>query len=270
MIGFTPVTLVVDQPLTAVTEQIKVSRESIISLYNKACVKHEIIPPITPAFTLVAPDKLAVPCAVIITGPARNGKNTMVEAFSSVFPNLMDISIVDPIYQICELLLKKDERTEVNQYLTTKSDDWRQFMFEMKESYRKYCDGPIHYIHTRIINHLILLAHNKAENPHMVCVQSRERADIISLYTMFIQMGIMPLTVYVSGQTTENDWKNDSDHNTDREVADIIIENNESLSAFMDICTYLATIIKTEMAHEYWPKMSIMDHIRLFNWYNKL
>ena len=33
----------------------------------------------------------AIPCAVIITGPARNGKDTMVNYFEEVFPSLPPI-----------------------------------------------------------------------------------------------------------------------------------------------------------------------------------
>lgn len=207
----------------------------------------------------------AIPCAVIITGPARNGKDTMVNYFEEVFPSLLNISIVDPIYQVCELLLKRDERPEVNNYLNTKDDDWRQFMFEMKESYRKYCNGPIHYVHNKIIRRIIDLAFGNANNPGLICIQSREVCDINTMRTMFIQMGIICVVVYISGQTSENDWKNDSDHNTDRNVADIVIKNEDSLFTYESICIDLANMIKNAMNHEDWPKLTILDQIRLFN-----
>lgn len=207
----------------------------------------------------------AIPCAVIITGPARNGKDTMVNYFEEVFPSLLSISIVDPIYQVCELLLKRDERPEVNNYLNTKDDDWRQFMFEMKESYRKYCNGPIHYVHNKIIRRIIDLAFGKANNPGLICIQSREVHDINTMRMMFTQMGIICVVVYISGQTSENDWKNDSDHNTDRNVADIVIKNENSLFTYESICIDLANMIKNAMSHEDWPKLTILDQIRLFN-----
>lgn len=206
-----------------------------------------------------------IPCAVIITGPARNGKNTMVDSFEKVFPSLLDISIVDPMYQVCELLLKRDERPEVNNYLNTKDDDWRQFMFEMKESYRKYCNGPIHHVHNKIIRRIIDLAFGNTNNPGLICIQSREVYDINTMRTMFIQMGIICVVVYISGQTSENDWKNDSDHNTDRNVADIIIKNEDSLVTYESICIDLANMIKNAMNHEDWPKLTVLNQIRLFN-----
>lgn len=270
MIDFKPVNLQSGRTMQDIMLDIKSYKNKIINAYSLIYKEREV-QPLGPRYAeSLCVDEDAALCAIIITGPARNGKSIMVDFFSKVFPTLLDTSIVNPIYQVCELLLKRDERAEINQYLETKNDDWRQFMFEMKEAYRKYCNGPLHYVHNVIMQRIISMANNKASNPHIICVQSRETYDINALKDMFTEMGIIPIVVYVSGRTTEEDWTNDSDHNTDSSIADIILENDNTIESFEDVCLGLCSIIKTEMTNKNWPKLLILDQIALINKLSKL
>lgn len=270
MIDFKPVNLQSGRTIQDIMLDIKSCKNKIVNAYSLIYNEREV-PPLEPrhAQSLCVNEDAAY-CAIIITGPARNGKSTMVDVFNRLFPTLLDTSIVNPIYQVCELLLTRDERIEVNEYLKTKNDDWRQFMFEMKEAYRKYCNGPLHYVHNVIMRRTIDLANDKASNPHIICVQSRETYDINALKDMFTEMGIIPIVVYISGQTTEEDWKNDSDHNTDSNIADIIIKNDNTIESFEDVCLGLCSLIKTEMSNKNWPKLLILDQIALINKLSKL
>ena len=175
-----------------------------------------------------------LPIVIIINGAGGTGKDTFVnylEKFAFEFSDNMfgkynmlygihTTSTVDLVYEAIYCMLNKDKRDVVKDMILKKSDEFRQFMHEIKMSWTKFNDGPMNYIISQYNNcaHISECMNGLFKNPRIqlrpkfaMTVMSREAEEIHKFKEIFNQAGVLVLTVFVDGITSAKDYKNDCD-----------------------------------------------------------
>lgn len=178
----------------------------------------------------IRPVKL--PFILLINGPGRSGKDSFVDIIGDYlskkdYPTrVCSVSTVDKIYAGMNAILSNDDREEVQQQIQSKSDQWRQFMHELKMSWSKFCDGPYQYILREIYHSIYNNIEYSVSNPvEFVTVMTREPDEIYRMIDQFTSIGLMVFSIFIDGITKSTDYKNDCDSKVDGNY-DIYFTNN--------------------------------------------
>lgn len=249
---------------------IDMKHDQIIRLQDELCNVFSADVNTTPDYEHAVIDRVAhisvpLPIVIIVGGVARGGKNTFVDMCTSKYSYergefmglVRSLSTVDLCYKaINDTLLKNDTRAEVVDAVKNKSDEWRQFMHEVKMSWTKFCDGPSNYILQQLNDAVmgpINLSKTDQSKPELVFVQLREVDETRKLKKMLNDAGYLCLAVFIDGSTTTNDFNNGCDHNIvyDPEVYDVLIENKGTLNDLLEKCdSFIAKLLSFKSIHK--------------------
>lgn len=186
-----------------------------------------------------------LPIVCIVNGPGRSGKDTFVEQFTAVSTetnwNLWSVrlSTVDSVYSAAELLTSMFTNDtepayckEIDESISNKSDEYRQFLNDIKMAWSRYCDGPSRYILRRTID----LTENYDNPPSFIFAMCREADEINHLTQVLQNAGYLVIRIYIDGKLTADDYQNDCDHNVHADSVDydLYITNKGTLNEFIE------------------------------------
>lgn len=173
------------------------------------------------------------PFVVIIGGGALNGKDTFINEVSK-HCSALNLSSINEVKDAVDILI--DESTEAEKWYSDvtvsagkhraeKSDQYRQFLHEVKMAWSKFNNGPNHVLLGRLVK--ILAEHTQGgEQYDVIFMHLREADEIASLrYDIMDKLHIPVVTLCVSGRVDASVWQNDGDHNTNNYNYDINIRN---------------------------------------------
>lgn len=182
------------------------------------------------------------PIVCIISGAGGNGKDTFINAVSKVCA-VGNLSSIDPVKEIANTLIQENAAYQYESYMTTdggkhqsqKTDQYRQFLYELKKAWTSFCDGPNVYLMGKLQD--ILSDQNSGNgNLNIVFMHVREASEIASLKQMIEeQFGIAVITVKLVGLVNPADYQNDCDKNVDDYTFDLTITNHPGNTMMLEL-----------------------------------
>lgn len=183
-----------------------------------------------------------LPVVFILNGVATTGKNEFVNAMKADAGNpnsIVHLSTIDPCREAVKILLDtndsvrdyfvKDERT-ADEIVADKDDQYRDFLFNVKESWEKYGLGATSYSIGLILKTLgTLESRCKA-----IFIDSRETDTINRIVSTLTDCGVITLKILITNKDNgPANWTNGCDSNVcmDESFYDIVVRNDDDLDA---------------------------------------
>lgn len=129
-----------------------------------------------------------------------------------------------------------------------KADMYRQFLYDVKEAWQKYNNGPINDVIGRYLCWIRerFLSRDITTSPAIFFVNTREVETTDKLIDTFNSIGIPTIKMLVVGNNKSSaDYKNDCDSNVDKipdTYYDVIIRNTSTLDA-LDLTAHYFTVM---------------------------
>lgn len=175
------------------------------------------------------------PIVFILNGVATIGKNEFVDAMISESSNkkVVHISTIDPVRDAVKLLLEVNDQyqgffsgcTPSSIAIMEKGDLYRDFLYNVKQSWEKYDHGATMYSIGKIMRAIF-------DDTDRVCraifIDSREVETINRITSTLGSIGIITMKVLIRGsRSTTADWKNGCDSNVcmDESFYDVVVRN---------------------------------------------
>lgn len=193
------------------------------------------------------------PIVFILNGVATIGKNEFVDAMieQSSSKAAIHLSTIDPVRDVVKHLLQVNDQYQgffagcVPSGITImeKGDEYRDFLFNVKESWEKHDHGATMYSVGRIMRAIY-------DDTDHVCraifIDSRETETINRIISAMGSIGIITMKILILGsRSTTADWKNGCDHNicTDESFYDIVVHNDDNLERLrLSACSFWITL----------------------------
>lgn len=192
------------------------------------------------------------PVICIISGVAGNGKDSFIE-YMSRYASIANFSSIDQIKEIASVLCNAtsnyNDLAEVDALaeLNTKSDRYREFLWEMKQAWTKFCNGPTVQLLGMIRDHIT--QHNmQGDHTDIIFLHIREADQIEEMKTAVVDnFGLTPITVKIQGLVDATDYTNQCDTRVDEyQNFDVVINNVPGDTFMLEMKAMLfARVIKT-------------------------
>ena len=187
-------------------------------------------------------DTAPYPIVCIISGAGGNGKDTFINAVSKVCV-AANLSSIDPIKEIADTLIQENAAYQYEHYMTIdggkhqnqKTDQYRQFLYDLKKAWSTFCDGPNVYLMGKLQD--ILSDQNSGNGiTNIVFMHVREASEIANLKQMIEDyFGIAVITVKLVGLVNPADYQNDCDKNVDDYTFDLTITNHPGNTMMLEL-----------------------------------
>ena len=187
-------------------------------------------------------DTAPYPIVCIISGAGGNGKDTFINAVSKVCA-AANLSSIDPIKEIADTLIQENAAYQYEHYMiidggkhqNQKSDQYRQFLYDLKKAWSSFCDGPNVYLMGKLQD--ILSDQNSGNGiTNIVFMHVREASEIAKLKQMIEDyFGIAVITVKLVGLVNPADYQNDCDKNVDDYTFDLTITNHPGNTMMLEL-----------------------------------
>ena len=190
--------------------------------------------------TIVPNNARKIPIVLIINGPGRSGKDTFVDTLNNHVKvsngTVVSCTTVSLVYNAMRELTDPFTDTHTSGYdvriessIANKTEEWRQFMHEIKMAWSRYCDGPLRYVVNQSFKAI------KDEKCQFITIMSRENDEIIRISQILDKIGFLTIRIYIDGIKTADQYQNDCDHNAvyGREIYDIYIKNDADYNSFI-------------------------------------
>lgn len=181
-----------------------------------------------------------IPIVLIINGPGRSGKDTFVDTLNNHVKDsngtVVSCTTVFLVYNAMRELTDLFTDTHTSGYdvriessIANKTEEWRQFMHEIKMAWSRYCDGPLRYVVNKAFKSV------EDEKCQFITIMSRENDEIMRISQILDNIGFLTIRIYIDGAKTAAQYQNDCDHNAvyDREIYDIYIKNDADYNSFI-------------------------------------
>lgn len=170
------------------------------------------------------------PIVVLVSGAGGNGKDTFIEAVGKHCA-AYNLSSITEVKEIANILVDYTTGIEdempicPSKHLTEKTDNYRQFLHDLKMAWSKFCDGP-NYRLLLELREVLSEQINGLERYDVIFLHVREGNEIDRIKkTIEEQYGIIALTMIVKGLIAASDYVNDCDSNVDNYAYDLTIIN---------------------------------------------
>lgn len=180
------------------------------------------------------------PIIILISGAGGNGKDTFIDNCGK-YCAAYNLSSINEIKEVAKTLCDYTDDLEKDGYITPvfcagknrveKTDRYRQFLHQLKMAWSDFCDGPNQVLFGNL-RKTIELSLNDGENYDLIFMHVREAAEIAQLKNMIEdELGLLCVTVKVSGLIDPSAYENDCDKNVDEYEFDFNIQNHENQEA---------------------------------------
>lgn len=189
--------------------------------------------------------------AFVIGGVARNGKDQWID-----FMNEQDIfaaveSSIDPVKDVAKLIAmyedSKMSHSELTQEMEHKTDSYRELLFQLKKAWVNLDDGPNRITMSRVWEHRLISETTLAKNERTKCcfIHVREPEEIDKWITRLEDSGFICASVCVRGHTSQEEFKNHCDTQTENYDYDIYVDNSGDLQNLrMDAYGFRSAFLK--------------------------
>ncbi|MCM1531907.1 MAG: hypothetical protein NC114_06505 [Ruminococcus flavefaciens] len=190
------------------------------------------------------------PVVIMVASAGGSGKDTFIEMVRRHFSyDDESVSTVDQIKCVYDILHTALHLTYDDFYdkemnpaegmvvlKDKKSEEYRQFLHDVKDAWTKLNDGPVLYClaeYVKAARSNIILNGDPAYSPPYgaIFVNNRDLDTYTTMKDWCYQMGTLCIGVKVDGTPQASDFSNDCDSNVDKIPYDIIIENKSTLEA---------------------------------------
>lgn len=193
------------------------------------------------------------PIVFILNGVATIGKNEFVDVMveQSSDKEVIHLSTIDPVRDVVKHLLQLNDQyqgfftdcTPSETVITKKNDEYRDFLFNVKESWEKYDHGATTY---SIGNIMRAIYDDTDKMCRAIFIDSRETETINRITSAMNSVGIITMKILICGnRSTTADWKNGCDHNicTDESFYDVVVHNDGNLERLkLSACSFWITL----------------------------
>lgn len=178
--------------------------------------------------------------AFVIGGVARNGKDQWID-----FMNEKDMfaaveSTIDPVKDIAKLIAAYEDTKLGNSVLgnntvrlemDAKTDNYREFLFQLKKAWLELDDGPNRITMSRVWERRLVAETMQRKNERVKCcfIHVREPDEIKKWLTRLEDSGFICASVCVRGRIPKDDYQNHAEQQTLDYDYDIYVENTGGL-----------------------------------------
>lgn len=180
------------------------------------------------------------PVVILVSGVGGGGKDTFIE-FVGKHCAACNLSSITECKDVTVFLEKytKDMADEMGvdptEHREAKTDDYRNFLHDIKTAWAKFCDGPTWSLASQL-NNILQNQYTGGSRCDVVFMHIREGAEIDKAKRLFEKrFGVIVLTMCVKGLVAQNAIDCPADYESDQYQYDLVIQNTPDQLAIFEL-----------------------------------